>query len=104
MWKFLINFFVLSFIFHPLFAGNVDWIKCEKEYVSPSQIMICEDGLFININNYCIKVKSIEYDENGTFFSKIDDKTNLQWNWTCPNCGTKNSPFRKHCRDCGYRW
>lgn len=92
--------FVLSALVH---AGDKDhkFISCEKIYVQPNQIAICQEGIFIQHNDEWIATEAVHYDASGIFVTHVSD----EWSryWTCAKCGHNNSAWRNTCANCGYR-
>ena len=84
MGRYSFCFFVFaSLIISNAFADN-------KIYVSTKDIMIADNGIFVKIDGYVFKTKSIFHDNIGTFF--IDFET-----VKCPECGREYPAYEKEC-------
>jgi len=105
MKKVLFSFMVFNVIFGLLysnvFANEISWVKCAKQYVDPSQLTICNDGIFVNIDYNLIRVNNIEFDTKGVSFSQIDSNSTRSGitYWICPACGYRNSVLSNRCEN-----
>jgi len=71
----------------------------DKIYICSKDVMIAENGIFVNIDGYVAVVDSVHYDEKGIYISSNPIATWICENGhyvypsegnTCPKCGGKN--------------
>jgi hypothetical protein len=95
---FLVTLFLFAF---PVFSIDEEipvFIPCEKTYISPEQVNISNDGIFVNINGGWVKTSCIQCDTEGLYFNDIQQE---YAEWICSRCGAENNGFNKICKNCG---
>ena len=56
-------------------AGN------KKIYFNLNKLVVCEDGMFLSVNDDLKKIKALLYDKSG-YFINVDFEPNLQLSYT----------------------
>ena len=87
--------------------GKVRFSECPKTYVTPDQIDLHEDGIFVRINDRIVQTESLSTDTQGVYFQNVKDgcgpsqwrcfrvlsngmvceTCNWDWNYSCSYCG-----------------
>lgn len=74
----------------------------DKVYVSPDQVIVSEEGLFIVVDSVCIKVREIQCDDEGPYVNAAIFEKRC-WNGhpvlcdTCTGCSRLLCQFRCKC-------
>lgn len=68
--------------------------------VQPEEIVVCNKGVFVNLNGQLLAVESLAADNEGLYclFDEDDDADVL---WECNYCYTLNKMSRVKCKKCG---
>ena|ERR1700722_3246733 len=76
---------------------TVSFDEGSKIYVSPEQIQITKDGIFVVLEFEYIQIQAIMQDDQGIHYLKIPPLY-----WTCRKCGySGNPPWINYCQQCG---
>ena len=75
----------------------------DRIYIRPSQLMIGQNGIFINHNDIVMSVNFIACDELGIYFTTANFESEKYEAWICPNkvCLHPNVPWNTSCSKCG---
>jgi hypothetical protein len=99
---------ISSFADSPCSECETRFIDCPKTYVTPDQIDIHENGIFVRVNDLIIQTQSLQTDTQGIFFTnaKKDDCGMYQWKCTRSDgrgmpCNTCNWDWNYTCSNCG---
>lgn len=66
-----------------------------KHYILSEQILLCEEGIIINLEEDYLLVRSVFHDEQGFYY--LEEGVY----WICRNCGAFNDLDNRVCYRCG---
>lgn len=92
----------LYLLFLVLVLGySVHSLAEDKLYVNPEDVVIDQNGIFVNYEGNVISANNLTYDEKGIYllFSDIAKLNELKA-WICQNCFHPNMPWREECYKC----
>lgn len=71
----------------------------DKLYVSPDQVMISHEGIFVLVEEEFIQVQAILQDDNGIYYLRPSIY------WSCKKCGYSQNPaWTNYCQNCKRRF
>lgn len=76
----------------------------DKVYINSKDVMVANNGIYLNFDDNVIQVSGISFDENGIYFESPDlNSIPTHQAWICPNknCLHHNISWNKQCSKCG---
>jgi len=82
---------------------SVSALAEDRLYVNSEDVVIDQNGIFVNFEGDVISVNTVSHDEQGLYlkFSEIKKLNDLK-SWICKRCYNPNIPWRDECYRCGF--
>lgn len=93
MKKFLCTLLILASSYSISSFANHEELSKNDTYVSSKDILIGDNGIFVNVNGQVIRAQNLHYDDQG--FQIVEDKET----WYCSKCNKHR--VRYPCYVCG---
>lgn len=86
---------VLAGVLLQNFSLSAHEASCEKTYVSPDQLFIHRNGIYVQLGNQWFQTPQIQHDTQGIFVASIVQVDG----WVCDKCGYSNYPWYRWCKN-----